>query len=109
MGLVQGPWVGTINTREGGGKVGPAALARPRHQVRSCLPTPRRRLQVICCSGARSTITADLARVDDVGVANLAKAFMDELVGCGRCRKNRTFGCREIPICVQADHTGCDL
>ena len=72
-------------------------------------PTPRRRLQVICCSGARSTITADLARVDDVGVANLAKAFMDELVGCGRCRKNKTFGCREIPICVQADHTGCDL
>lgn len=49
---------------------------------------PRRHLQVICCSGARSTITADLARVDDVGVANLAKAFMDELVGCGGCEEN---------------------
>ncbi|KAI7843407.1 hypothetical protein COHA_003004 [Chlorella ohadii] len=35
--------------------------------------------KVICCSGARTTITADLARVDDLGVSNLAKAFMDEL------------------------------
>lgn len=41
---------------------------------------PRSCPQVICCSGARTTLTTDLSRVDDVGVSNLAKAFMDELV-----------------------------
>jgi hypothetical protein len=35
------------------------------------------RLQVICCSAARSTITADLSRVEEKGVANLAAAFQD--------------------------------
>lgn len=42
----------------------------------------------MCCSGARTALTLDLARVDDEGVANLAKAFMDEQVrwgGWGGC------------------------
>eukprot|EP00887_Chlorella_sp_A99_P005130 scaffold25.g5130.t1 len=33
--------------------------------------------KVIVCSGARSTITADLDRVENQGVANLARAFLD--------------------------------
>ncbi|EFN51818.1 hypothetical protein CHLNCDRAFT_59780 [Chlorella variabilis] len=33
--------------------------------------------KVICCSGARSTITADLSRVEEQGVSNLASAFLD--------------------------------
>ena len=33
--------------------------------------------KVICCSAARTTLTADLARVDENGVANLARAFLD--------------------------------
>lgn len=33
--------------------------------------------KVICCSAARSTLTADLNRVDDTGVSNLARAFLD--------------------------------
>lgn len=37
-------------------------------------------LQVICCSGARSTLTADLARVEEQGVTNLARAFLDAQV-----------------------------
>ena len=61
-----------------------ARSSRPRPAQPLPPPPPPARLQVICCSGARSTITADLARVDDAGVSNLAKAFMDELVGAGR-------------------------
>ncbi|KAL4450724.1 hypothetical protein ABPG77_001080 [Micractinium sp. CCAP 211/92] len=33
--------------------------------------------KIVCCSGARSTITADLNRVEEQGVANLARAFLD--------------------------------
>lgn len=33
--------------------------------------------KIVCCSGARSTITADLSRVEEQGVANLARAFLD--------------------------------
>jgi uncharacterized protein YbjT (DUF2867 family) len=33
--------------------------------------------KVICCSAARTTLTADLNRVDDTGVTNLARAFLD--------------------------------
>ena len=33
--------------------------------------------KVICCSAARTTLTADLNRVDDTGVSNLARAFLD--------------------------------
>lgn len=48
----------------------------PLHQS-VCLSTG---VQVICCSGARSTITADLSRVEEQGVSNLAAAFMDAQV-----------------------------
>ncbi|KAL4853981.1 Glutamate-1-semialdehyde 2 [Chlorella vulgaris] len=40
--------------------------------------------KVICCSGARSTITADLSRVEEQGVSNLAAAFMDAQNSCAR-------------------------
>lgn len=33
--------------------------------------------KIICCSAARSTNTADLTRVDDRGVSNVARALMD--------------------------------
>lgn len=33
--------------------------------------------KVICCSAARTALTSDLNRVDDAGVANLARAFLD--------------------------------
>ena len=33
--------------------------------------------KVICCSSARTTLTADLNRVDDTGVANLTRALLD--------------------------------
>ncbi|KAL4433778.1 hypothetical protein ABPG75_000219 [Micractinium tetrahymenae] len=33
--------------------------------------------KIVCCSGARSTITADLSRVEEQGVANLARALLD--------------------------------
>lgn len=33
-------------------------------------------LQVICCTGARTLLTADLSRVEEIGVGNLAKAFL---------------------------------
>lgn len=35
-------------------------------------------LQVIFCAGARSTMTPELMRVDDRGVANIVKALQDE-------------------------------
>lgn len=48
--------------------------------VNAPLLLPRIHLQVICCSGARSTITADLSRVEEQGVSNLASAFLDAQV-----------------------------
>jgi NAD(P)-dependent dehydrogenase (short-subunit alcohol dehydrogenase family) len=41
------------------------------------------RPQVICCSGARSTLAADLSRVEEQGVTNLARAFLDAQVRGG--------------------------
>ncbi len=60
-----------------------AVPCRAQHHSTAPPPPSLSPLQVICCSGARTTITADLARVDDLGVSNLAKAFMDELVRPG--------------------------
>lgn len=69
------------------GAVSPArsALAQGCHPcAETCraLPCPLR-VQIVCCSGARSTITADLNRVEEQGVANLARAFLDAQVWVG--------------------------
>lgn len=55
----------------------PKVTHRPLHSP----PGSRGSLQIVCCSGARSTITADLSRVEEQGVANLARAFLDAQVG----------------------------
>ena len=32
-------------------------------------------LQIICCTAARTTLTGDLARVEEQGIVNITKAF----------------------------------
>jgi hypothetical protein len=46
------------------------------HTLIPTLPTPcPRRLQVIFCAAARTTLTGDLLRVEGLGVTNIAKAL----------------------------------
>jgi NAD(P)-dependent dehydrogenase (short-subunit alcohol dehydrogenase family) len=74
-------WQGTLRHFDANLRSLPASLLvgfRPalKHSPPPCTLLPAR-LQVICCSAARSTITADLSRVEEKGVANLAAAFQD--------------------------------
>ena len=62
-------------------------------------------LQVICCSAARSTITADLSRVEEKGVANLAAAFLDAQNAAARQQgKLAAAAKREVVDFADADY-----
>ena len=74
-------WQGTLRHFDANLRSLPASLLvgflpALKHSPPPCTLLPAR-LQVICCSAARSTITADLSRVEEKGVANLAAAFQD--------------------------------
>lgn len=46
--------------------------------------------KVVCCARPKSQLTGDLRRVDYVGIANVAKSFLDEKNAAGQKRKGRS-------------------
>eukprot|EP00798_Chlamydomonas_sp_ICE-L_P007042 gene7042-138_t len=49
-------------------------------EMKDCQEAVRGVQKVIYCAGARSSFTADLIRVEDRGVMNIAKAMQDEMI-----------------------------
>jgi hypothetical protein len=56
------------------------------------------RLQIIYCAAAKTAFTADLLRVDERGVAGIAKAMQDELFRRARAEgaKHSSYAKKEV-------------
>ena len=68
---------GAAAAAAGGGRAGARRLSRSAALAAPAVPAAP---QVVCCAAARTTLTAELNRVELEGVANLCRAF---LVGGG--------------------------
>lgn len=59
--------------------------------------------KIICCSAARTNVTADLTRVEEEGVANLSRALQDEKNAAARKNQNQVSRTSKIDVADFAD------